>query len=122
MSYVKYENYVEQSYSGVLNYEINNKIYCYCLFEFKDEIKKMGFKWDPSIKLWFINKESLTVDIFNKSRKIKNIDYSYSDYRKEPLKTVHYFVYYLDMENIKYLRGDKLLSDKPKRKIMKKLF
>ena len=63
MDYPTYENVMNQSY--------NNRIYCSCVFEFKDEIKKLGFKWDPNKKLWWIEAEKLSPDILNKTLKVR---------------------------------------------------
>lgn len=55
----------------IKNEEIDGNIYCYCLYEFKDELKKLGFKWDPYYRLWCIPKKSLTDEKFKKSKKVK---------------------------------------------------
>lgn len=46
-------------------------IRCQCIFEFKDKLKELGFKWDPETKLWYINKDKFTFEIFKETKKVR---------------------------------------------------
>jgi hypothetical protein len=59
------------SFNEVFESSIDNKIYCHCVFEFKDEIKKLGFRWVPDVKKWMIPIDKFNEDIYIKSQKVR---------------------------------------------------
>lgn len=50
---------------------VDGNIYVSCVFGFKDELKKEGFKWDNDRKLWYISSNKLTKEIYDKTRKVR---------------------------------------------------
>ncbi len=58
-----------------------DRIYCHCVYEWKDNLKELGFKWDPDYKLWYISKDVCTDEIYQKTKtprfvgKVKNYFY-----------------------------------------------
>lgn len=75
--------------------ELNGKIYCHCVYEYKDKLKNLGFKFDPQFKKWWIQKEKFTEDIFNRSQTIRF-------YRKASGGTHlrYYYVYYIEKKEL----------------------
>ena len=47
---------------------LNGIIYCHCLFEWKDNIKKLGFRWFDKLKLWYIQAEKFTNEIYQETK------------------------------------------------------
>jgi hypothetical protein len=68
------------TYIETKEYAHNDKIYCNCDFVWKDNLKKLGFSWQPAIKKWCIPENKFTENVFRESQKQKCID--------------TYFVYY----------------------------
>jgi len=56
-------------YNRIADNAFQGKIYCHCVYEWKDEIKKLGFKWDGHIKLWYIPKKDFNKALYDKSKK-----------------------------------------------------
>ena len=113
------ENLLKLDFNKVVGNSVGDKIYCHCDFEFKDEIKKHGFKWCPKYKLWCVNKESLTFNIYKLTQKVRFTDFT-------TIGAVnYYYVYYQtrqDMMNkVKELKNNDVIEVKT-RKVMKKLF
>jgi hypothetical protein len=50
---------------------IDGRLYVYCPFSYKDEIKKHSFRWDPNIKTWYIEKGRLNENTINFINKLK---------------------------------------------------
>lgn len=80
-----------ETFEDVNKNAFKNFIYCHCVFEWKDNLKQLGFKWDPDLKLWRIAKHLFTQDIYNKSRAI----------RFEKPEKKYYFVHYYSVSGIK---------------------
>ena len=53
----------------VSRYKNIGKIYCQCPFKNKDDIKKLGFKWDADKKKWYITKSDLTGEVLHEASK-----------------------------------------------------
>ena len=103
-----------ENYDEILANEANGKIYCGCVFEFKDELKKLGFKWDSINKLWWIEKDKFTKDIFNKSMKVRFLN-------KTTIGDIkYYFTFYKTKNELKDLKENDL--HKIKQITSKKLF
>lgn len=41
----------------------DDKIFFYVPFDYKEEVKKNGFRWSPEIKLWYIETKKITDEI-----------------------------------------------------------
>jgi len=95
------------SFKKVVESSIDNKIYCHCVFDFKDEIKKLGFRWVPEVKKWMIPVDKFNEDIYNNSQKVRYTNYTTAG----PCE--YYFVYYVtkfnkeDVETITKFNKDK---------------
>ena len=63
-------------YRSIQKNNINDKIYCHCTFDFKDEVKKLGFKWDKNMKLWYITKNDLTYEKYIRTQKIRYTNFT----------------------------------------------
>jgi hypothetical protein len=73
------------SYEEAFKSSIDDKIYCHCVFEFKDDLKKLGFVWVPALKKWMISKNKFNEDIYNKSQKVR--------YSKQTSIGIHNYFY-----------------------------
>ena len=77
-----------KTYQDVVKAAIDGRIYCYCVYAWKDNLKKLGFRWSPGLKLWYIHIYDFTEDIYNKTQEIRftnnttigNLDYYYVYY------------------------------------------
>ena len=104
------------------NYKFKDKIFCHCVYEFNDKLKKIGFKWDASFKLWHINYDRLTYDSYIKTRVIRFTNYT-------TIGILNYFyVYYkskdvmnnlIEEMKINKLREDEEEPKKDKKKTVK---
>jgi len=59
------------TYEEICNYSFNGKIYCNCIFEWNKKLKEMGFRWDKSVKLWYIPKTLFTQKIFEETTQVR---------------------------------------------------
>lgn len=64
---------MNSNYEKFINQHKNvSKIYCNCPFKNKDDIKKLGFKWDADNKKWYIVNSDLTSEVlFEASKFVK---------------------------------------------------
>ena len=89
-----------EKYEDVKTQSIDNKIFCYCTYEFKDTIKRLGFRWDNNLKLWYIPKKKFTKDVFRKSRKVRFRNFT-------TVGTLDYFyVYYKSKDEINDMKDE----------------
>jgi len=79
---------IMESYEKVMKESVNGKIYCHCVYQWKDKLKALGFKWDGSTKLWWIPKDKLTREIYDNTCTVRysnktsigRLDYYYVHY------------------------------------------
>ena len=84
------------SYEGIKEQAVEGLIYCHCVYSWKDNLKKLGFKWSPKYKLWYIPVSNFTNDIYEQTQVIRFTNHTSIG----PLH--YYYVYYMskyDMSN-----------------------
>jgi hypothetical protein len=64
------------------------------VYEFKDNIKKLGFKWQPKLKLWYITLNKFTYEVYTETMKPRFINNTSSGTK------YYYYVYYCTQEDI----------------------
>lgn len=106
--------YNDEEYSCVAAQVKNERIYCHCVFEFKNELKKLGFKWDPINKLWYIEKNKFTEDVFNRSMKVRFANRTTIGLLK------YYYVFYKRLDELADLKEN--VAEKIQKKPVKRLF
>jgi hypothetical protein len=80
----------EQGFKDLCEHS-GDRVYCHCVYEWKDDLKALGFLWDPLYKLWYIQKSTFTDAIYRKTKtpryvgKTKNYFYVHY-YGKEMLE------------------------------------
>jgi hypothetical protein len=57
-----------ETFENAKNNAIDGKIYCHCIYEYKDSIKQLGFKWNAYLKLWYIPAIKFTQDLYDKAK------------------------------------------------------
>jgi hypothetical protein len=106
----------QQHYNEIQNtdkYTFNNKLYCHCVFEFKDKLKNLGFKWDNVVKKWYIEKNKFTLDIYEKSSEIRFTTYT-------TIGPCHYYyVFYQEKNKIQEIYDEQKKDFKPIKKTPK---
>ncbi len=60
----------------LLDAKHNDNIYCRCKYEWKDNLKKLGFKWKAEIKKWYIPVDKFTKELYEKTQVTKFINYT----------------------------------------------
>ena len=60
----------------LLDAKHNDNIYCRCKYEWKDNLKKLGFKWKAEIKKWYIPIDKFTKELYEKTQVTKFINYN----------------------------------------------
>ena len=97
---INYEKIDYKKYEDVLKHcVIGDNIYCYCVYEWKEKIKALGFKWNNEAKLWYVPKDKFTKEIFEKTQVVRfsnstsvgtfkyyYVNYALYDENKEELK------------------------------------
>ena len=87
MSIANYETIKADAFAGV--------IYCHCLFSWKDNLKRLGFKWLPKLKLWYINEEMFTYEIYQETMKPRFTNNTSTGVQH------YYYVHYCTSQDIK---------------------
>ena len=83
-----------QDYEDIKVGAINQTIYCHCMYEFKDNVKKLGFKWQPKLKLWYITLNKFTYHVYTETMKPRYINNTSSGVK------YYYYVHYCTPEDI----------------------
>jgi len=112
-------------YDRIRNNTVEGNVYCSCVFSFKDDLKKLGFKFDKKTKWWCINKEKLTSDVYCNSLKerftnhssvgveyYRYVQYKSKDDYNERLKEVNDLVYKRMVEQKKKEYDNKKINNK----------
>lgn len=66
-------------------YNDDGKIYCYCVYDRRDIVKDLGFKWNNQYKLWSIDINKFSQEVYSKIREIRYRNFVY--YRLKDNKT-----------------------------------
>ena len=84
----------EAKYNFYKSQEVDGKVYCHCVYEYKDKLKQLGFRWEQEVKLWYILEKKFTYDIFKQSQEIR--------YSNETTtgKIDYYYVYYKTKDDV----------------------
>ena len=90
-----------------------NKVYCYCVFQFNDTLKKLGFKFDGKYKLWYIPVEKFTFEVFEASLEVR-----FANRVSGGETLLYYYVYYRTKQEVtedyKEFMEKKERNEKPK--------
>ena len=81
---------LKEYYKAIIKHDIDNKIFCFCVYEFKDTLKELGFTWNSHYRLWNIEKEKFTKDLLEKCLKVR--------YKNN--NNYYYYVYFQNRDNI----------------------
>ena len=68
---------------------VNGGYYCYCVYEWKDNLKKLGFKWDPPVRRWYIPKQKFHKELYYATQEIRYVSHTTGG------TMYYYFVYYV---------------------------
>jgi hypothetical protein len=83
------------SYEELIENSIDGKIYCHSVYQFTDELIKLGFYYFPQIKKWGISTKKFNEYIYNKSRILGLNNYSYffyiTKYDEKEFETIKIF-------------------------------
>ena len=97
-----YSNYIMEpikvtkmnSYEEIKEHAVEGLIYCHCVYSWKDNLKKLGFKWSPKYKLWYIPVSNFTNDIYEQTQVIRFTN-------QTSIGPLHYYyVYYMSKYDI----------------------
>ncbi len=87
MSVADYETIKADAFNGV--------VYCHCLYLWKDNLKKLGFKWQPKLKLWYIKAENFSFEMYKETMTPRFVNHTTSG------TMYYYYVFYYTSEAIK---------------------
>lgn len=84
--------YDEDLYNNIINGQLyityDKKIYCHCVFKFKDTLKTLGFTYDGKYKAWYIKANEFNKDIFSKTQELRYMNNTTTG------PVYYYYVYY----------------------------
>ena len=93
-----------ETYESIKQQAFFGNIYCNCVFKWKNNIKKLGFKWDPKVKHWFIPEKRFTQAIHDATKEIRFVNDTTAGQSK------YYYVNYLRKKDIEEEFADLKLS------------
>ena len=103
LAYLIADNFISEKFKALkekLKYfksrhEYEGNIYCNCVYDWKENIKKLGFKWNPKYKKWYIPIGELTPEVYGRTLKFRFCNYTTAG----PL--YYFYVNYESTENMK---------------------